>query len=113
MKRTHACPKCGCTQIVHVPASQWLFARGGNAYLGLHLGEKVLISKYICTGCGYVETGPSARKTLPPCAKAVTPHKTEKRPRLAGFGRRGLFCPEGGRVFNTALEKCLQWRPAG
>lgn len=55
MKRTHACPKCGCTQIVHVPASQWLFARGGNAYLGLHLGEKVLISKYICTGCGYVE----------------------------------------------------------
>ena len=54
MKRTHACPKCGCTQIVHVPASQWLFARGGNAYLGLHLGEKVLISKYICTGCGYV-----------------------------------------------------------
>ena len=50
MKRTHACPKCGCTQIVHVPASQWLFARGGNAYLGLHLGEKVLISKYICTG---------------------------------------------------------------
>ena len=51
MKRTHACPKCGCTQIVHVPASQWLFARGGNAYLGLHLGEKVLISKYICTGC--------------------------------------------------------------
>ena len=55
LKRTHACPKCGCTQIVHVPASQWLFARGGNAYLGLHLGEKVLISKYICTGCGYVE----------------------------------------------------------
>ena len=55
MKRTHACPKCGCTQIVHVPASQWLFARGGNAYLGLHLGEKVLISTYICTGCGYVE----------------------------------------------------------
>lgn len=55
MKRTHTCPKCGGTQLVHVPASQWLFARGGNAYLGLHRGGKVLISKYICTGCGYVE----------------------------------------------------------
>ena len=40
---------------MHVPASQWLFARGGNAYLGLHRGERVLISKYICTSCGYVE----------------------------------------------------------
>ena len=36
-------PRSGC-----LPAA-------GNAYLGLHLGEKVLISKYICTGCGYVE----------------------------------------------------------
>ena len=86
MKRTHACPKCGCTQIVHVPASQWLFARGGNAYLGLHLGEKVLISKYICTGCSYVENW------------------AERPQDLAALG---------GRVFNTALEKCLQWRPAG
>ncbi len=55
MNRTHTCPKCGGTQLVHVPASQWLFARGGNAYLGLHRGERVLISKYICTSCGYVE----------------------------------------------------------
>lgn len=55
MKRTHTCPKCGSTQLAHVPASQWLFARGGNAYLGLHFGQKVLISKFVCTRCGYVE----------------------------------------------------------
>lgn len=46
--RLHANCACACLAVAGL-------ARGGNAYLGLHLGEKVLISKYICTGCGYVE----------------------------------------------------------
>lgn len=93
MKRTHACPKCGCTQIVHVPASQWLFARGGNAYLGLHLGEKVLISKYICTGSAMWKTGPSARKTLPPCAKSCDAAQNRKAPPPGRFWQAGAFLP--------------------
>lgn len=73
MKRTHTCPKCGGTQLVHVPASQWLFARGGNAYLGLHRGERVLISKYICTSCGYVENwGRAPAGPCRPAREAVT-----------------------------------------
>ncbi len=56
MKNTHKCPKCGGTALYHVAPSEWLFTRGINAYTGLHKGGKVLISRFICTDCGYVES---------------------------------------------------------
>lgn len=56
MKNTRVCPKCGSTALYHVPPSEWLHTRGINVYTGLHLGGKVLVSRFICTRCGYVES---------------------------------------------------------
>ena len=55
MRNTHCCPKCGGTDIVRIPASEWLFSRGINVYTGLHKGNKVLVERYICRSCGYLE----------------------------------------------------------
>ena len=45
MRNTHCCPKCGGTDIVLIPASEWLFIRGINVYTGLHKGNKVLVER--------------------------------------------------------------------
>lgn len=55
MRNTHRCPKCGQTDIVCIPASEWMFSRGINVYTGFHSGSKVLVERYICKNCGYLE----------------------------------------------------------
>ena len=55
MRNTHRCPKCGGTDIVHIPAAEWLFSGGIRTYAGLHKGRRVLTERCICRGCGYVE----------------------------------------------------------
>ena len=52
MKQTKACPKCGCKEILRVEDGV------GDRSINLVLGwfSIVPVTRYVCTGCGYVES---------------------------------------------------------
>ena len=52
MKRTKACPKCGGTELLQVKDVT------GDRSINLVLGwfSSVPVTRYACTGCGYVES---------------------------------------------------------
>ena len=52
MKKTGTCPKCGCKELLRVKDT------GGEHGISLVLGwfKAVPVTRYACTGCGYVES---------------------------------------------------------
>lgn len=51
MKQTKACPKCGCTELLRVED----YTPNGIT-LVLDWLTSVPVTRYVCTGCGYVES---------------------------------------------------------
>lgn len=52
MKQTKTCPKCGCTEVLRVVDTV------GDRSINLILGwfNTVLVTRYVCCDCGYVES---------------------------------------------------------
>lgn len=59
MKTTGKCPKCGTTQIVAIPS-----ALGTYNDIKVDLLHTASVTRYICTGCGYLEQYVEDKKAL-------------------------------------------------
>ena len=55
VKSHHLCPKCNSTNIVRVPGKAGGFGSGNNISMGATIFSAVLVTRYVCTGCGFVE----------------------------------------------------------
>lgn len=65
MKNTGACPKCGSRKIVRVPDNARRYASGNNIYTSsFTLAKKIPVIRYVCCGCGYVESWVERRAEL-------------------------------------------------
>ena len=56
MKKTKQCPKCQSDQVIHIPGAPGSHKTGEPIPVGgVVIIESVLISRYLCGGCGYSE----------------------------------------------------------
>lgn len=55
MKNKNACPKCGGTDILKVKGNCGAYGTGNNIPVGWSNFSAVLVHRYICCDCGYVE----------------------------------------------------------
>ena len=55
MKNSKRCPKCSSDQILRVEGSSGAYGTGNNIQTGWSIFSAVLVNRYICCNCGYVE----------------------------------------------------------
>ncbi len=55
MKQTKICPKCGSGDIVRFDGSVGTHGVGNNILTGKSIFSAVLVNRYICCSCGFVE----------------------------------------------------------
>ncbi len=55
MKTTGTCPKCGGRDVLKVKGDSGPYGVGSNIKTGITIFSAVLVDRYICCGCGYVE----------------------------------------------------------
>lgn len=55
MKNTCKCRKCGGTHILEVPGSSGAYGAGNNIQVGWTTMSAVLVNRYVCCSCGYIE----------------------------------------------------------
>ena len=55
VKSHQLCPKCHSTNIVRVPGKAGGFGSGNNISVGATILSAVLVTRYVCTSCGFVE----------------------------------------------------------
>lgn len=53
MKNTNTCPKCHSNEIVRIPS--FVGANGNSIKAGLSVFSSVIVTRYLCTSCGYSE----------------------------------------------------------
>ncbi len=56
MKGTGICPKCGGRDILKVKGDAGPYGTGSNIKAGLTIFSSILVDRYICCNCGYVES---------------------------------------------------------
>jgi len=55
MKTKKACPKCGSRDIVIIPGSVGASGAGNNVSTGWTVFSSVKVTRYLCSGCGFIE----------------------------------------------------------
>lgn len=55
MKYTNKCPKCSFTGMVRIPGRNEPYGYGRNIRVGITPLSAVLVTKYVCCNCGYIE----------------------------------------------------------
>jgi predicted nucleic-acid-binding Zn-ribbon protein len=55
VKYTHTCPKCRSTDAVRVPGRVGAYRSGNNISVGPTAFNTVLVTRYVCLACGFVE----------------------------------------------------------
>jgi hypothetical protein len=55
VKHGNPCPKCQAANILRVPGHVGGYGSGNNIQTGFWVTSAVLVSRYICLNCGFVE----------------------------------------------------------
>ena len=55
MKNTGVCPKCQSTEIVRIPGIYGAHGSGNNIQVGLTTFSAVMVTRFVCTCCGFLE----------------------------------------------------------
>lgn len=64
MKYTGACPKCHMSDIIRAPGEVGPYGSGNNIPIGRFFARPVLVSRYVCLNCGFVEEWVDAPEDL-------------------------------------------------
>lgn len=55
MKTIKSCPKCQSDDVLRVPGTQQTHGFGNNIKAGATMFSAILVTKYLCCNCGYIE----------------------------------------------------------
>ena len=55
MKFTKHCSKCQSNDIVRIPGTPQSHGFGNNIKTGITIFSAILVTKYLCCNCGYIE----------------------------------------------------------
>ena len=55
MKHGNPCPKCQATNILRVPGTMGTYGSGNSIPAGFWATNAVLVTRYICLTCGFIE----------------------------------------------------------
>lgn len=55
MKFAKRCPKCHLNDILRIPGTPQTHGFGNNIKAGATIFSAVLVTKYLCCNCGYIE----------------------------------------------------------
>ena len=65
MRNTHSCPKCRSAEVVRVPGKVGASGLGNNFIpVGSFILKAVLVTRYLCTYCGFSEEWVDERADL-------------------------------------------------
>ncbi|HCC34134.1 MAG TPA: hypothetical protein DEQ02_00245 [Ruminococcaceae bacterium] len=55
MKFTKECPKCHSNDIIRIPGETQSGGMGNNIRAGVTVFSAVMVTKYLCCNCGFIE----------------------------------------------------------
>ena len=55
MKQTNSCPKCNSQDITRIKGQSKGWGAGSNIPAGLTILHAVLVTRYMCAQCGFIE----------------------------------------------------------
>ena len=75
MKFSGTCPKCSSTGVIRVPGSVGSHGAGENIAVGKLYTNSVLVTRYVCPQCGFIEHWVDSPRDI---ERVVKKFRTEK-----------------------------------
>ena len=55
MRKTRSCPRCRSADILRIHGKAGAYGVGNNIVVGVSIFSAVLVTRYLCDSCGFVE----------------------------------------------------------